>query len=336
MTLRLAQSPAEWQTPAAKYLAAPPLFDPAEGRTVREPMASGPGWWAGAPSALYDDETERFYLYYRLRKPRELGRGVNCRVAAGDDGFEFEDIWQADKEHLDSPSVEKSCITKPPDGDFRLYISFVDGETSKWRIDVIEADRPEEFDPSTRAKVFTPEELGIEGIKDPVVYHIGGLEHMIVSYAPSPSGPSAREQATMHATGDVYNTGIVKSHTGLATSEDGLSWCWEGDILSPPDEGWDAYCTRIGSVLYQPPVFLGFYDGSASVEENYEEQAGLAISYDFRCWRRTTTSGPWVTSPHGCIRYIEALPVGDAVYYYYEYTREDGSHELRANRVEVD
>ena len=40
-------------------------------------------------------------------------------------------------------------------------------------------------------------------------------------------------------------------------------------------------------------------------------------------------------SPYGCIRYVEVLPVEDALYYYYEYTREDGSHELRASRVEV-
>jgi len=326
---------ADWQRPGARFLAAPPLFDPAEGQTVREPLGSGPGWWAGAPSALYDGETKTFYLYYRLRKPRELGRGVNCRVAASQDGFSFEDIWQADKEALDSPSVEKSCITKTPEGAFRLYISFVDGETNQWRIDVMEADSPPDFDASGRTKVFAPEELGIEGIKDPVVYNIGGLHHMIVSYAPSPGAPSSEEEGTMHATGDVYNTGIVKSHTGLATSEDGLSWSWEGDILSPPDEGWDRYCTRIGSVLYQPPVFIGFYDGSASVEENYEEKAGLALSYDFRDWRRITTSGPWVMSPYGCIRYIEVVPVPDAFYYYYEYTREDGSHELRASRVEV-
>jgi len=42
-----------------------------------------------------------------------------------------------------------------------------------------------------------------------------------------------------------------------------------------------------------------------------------------------------VQSPHGCIRYIEAVPVDGAIYYYYEWTREDGSHELRVTRTEV-
>ncbi len=323
----------QWQRPASKYLAQIPLFGPEDGVTVREPLGSGSGWWAGAPSALYDEQSGRFYLYYRVRKPRELGRGVGCRIAAGEDGIVFEDIWQIDKEDLDSPSVEKSCLFKAPDGSWRLYISYVDPATNMWRIDCMIADAPDEFNPAGRRKVFVPEELGLEGIKDPMVYRIGPMYYMIVSYAPA-AAPGASDE-DKHGTADVYNTGIVKSHTGLATSGCGLNWDWQGDILSPPDEGWDRYCTRIGSILYRPPVFIGFYDGSASVEENYEEKAGLAVSYDLRNWERVTDAGPCVTSPHGCIRYVEVLPVGDALYYYYEWTRADGSHELRVTRVEV-
>lgn len=317
----------------AKYLGCPPRFDPAEGVTVREPLQPGRGWWAGAPTAYYDHATGTFYLYYRLRKPRELGRGVICRVAAGSDGLHFEDVWQASKEQLNSPSVEKSCIFRLPDDTWQLYISYVDPASNMWRIDVMEAAAPDGFDPADARPVFVPEELGLAGIKDPNVYCVGGLYHMLVSYAPNPPAVTDELRRTMHGTADVYNTGTVKSHSGLATSEDGRHWAFAGDILSPPDTGWDAYCTRLGSLLSLPPWFVGFYDGSASVAENYEEQAGLAISLDLRHWRRITTAGPWVASPHGCIRYIEALAVGDVVYYYYEYTRADGSHELRANRV---
>ena len=32
---------------------------------------------------------------------------------------------------------------------------------------------------------------------------------------------------------------------------------------------------------------------------------------------------------------VEAVPVDGAIYYYYEWTREDGSHELRVTRMEV-
>jgi len=323
----------QWQSPGAKYLAQVPLFGPEDGVTVREPLNAGPGWWAGAPSALYDHESEQFYLYYRIRKPRELGRGVACRVARSEDGIRFEDIWRIGKEDLDSPSVEKSCIFKAPDGSWRLYISYVDPETNMWRIDCMQADAPDAFDPTDRETVFLPRELGLEGIKDPMVYRIGPMYYMIVSYAPAAEGVATEEEK--HGTGDVYNTGIVKSHTGLATSGCGLNWHWQGDILSPPDEGWDRYCTRIGSILCRAPVFIGFYDGSASVEENYEEKAGLCVSYDLRNWERVTRAAPYVTSPHGCIRYVEVLEAPGGLYYYYEWTREDGSHELRVTRMEV-
>lgn len=317
---------------ARKYFGMPRPFDPEEGVVVREPLGEGKGWWAGAPTAIYDDETSKFYLYYRLRKPRELGRGVECRIAHSEDGLHFEDIWAATKEQINTPSVEKSCLVKKPDGGFRLYLSLV-GPDNKWRIEMTEAARPAEFDPSQRVVTLTPGDIQAEGVKDPVVVNIGGLWHMLVSYAPSPQQTTNELHQQMHATGDVYNTGITKSHTGLAISNDGLRWSWEGDILSPPAEGWDAYCTRIGAVLYVPPVFVGFYDGSASVVENYEEQAGLAISFDLRHWQRITTSGPFVASPYGCIRYIEALELEGNIFYYYEYTRADGSHELRGNRV---
>jgi len=320
-----------WQTAASRYLGQIPLFGREDGVTVRAPLGEGPGWWAGAPSALYDEESGRFYLYYRVRKPRELGRGVGCRIAASEDGINFEDIWEIGKGDLDSPSVEKSCLFKAEDGSWRLYISYVDPATNQWRIDCIVADAPDAFDPAARTKMLVPGELGLEGVKDPAVYRVGPMHYMIVSYAPAAgAGVSDKDK---HGTADVYNTGIVKSHTGLATSCCGLCWHWQGDIFSPRDAGWDQYCARIGSILHTGTAFLGFYDGSASVEENYEEKAGLCISYDLRNWERVTRGAPYVTSPHGCIRYVEVVPVGDALYYYYEWTRADGSHELRVTRV---
>ncbi len=326
---------ADWQTPGMKQMAQIPFFGPEDGETVREPLGSGKGWWAGAPSCVYDEESERFYLYYRLRKPRELGRGVGCRIAMSEDGVNFEDIWSLGKEDIDSPSVERSSLFRAPDGGWRLYISYVDPRTNRWRIDVMQAEAPDAFDPDARKKMITADDIGAEGVKDPAVYRIGPMYYMIVSYAPA-TAPDASEEEK-HGTADIYNTGIVKSHTGLATSGCGLNWHWQGDILSPPDEGWDSYCTRLGSIIYRAPLFIGFYDGSASVEENYEEKTGLCVSYDLRNWERVTRASEFVSSPYGCIRYVEAVPVGDdEVFYYYEWTREDGSHELRVTRVEVD
>ena len=63
-----------------------PLFDPAEGIAVRFPLNHEPGWWAGAPTATYDVTSNTFYLVYRLRQPRDQGRGIECRIAASDNG----------------------------------------------------------------------------------------------------------------------------------------------------------------------------------------------------------------------------------------------------------
>jgi len=322
-------------TAAGKHLACPPLFDPELGTTVRSPLGTGPGWWAGAPSCVYDPTDDRFYLYYRYRKPRELGRGVDCRIAASPDGLVFEDIWSATKEQINTQSMEKAALVRGQAGQWCLYMSFVDTD-GRWVVELCRADTIEHLDPTDRTRILDADDCGAEGVKDPCVYNIGGLWHMIVSYAPTPPTLADDLKATMHTTGDVYNTGTTKSHTGLATSTDGIHWAWRGDILTPPEDGWDRYCTRIGSMVYMPPVFVGFYDGSASVEDNYEEKAGLCVSTDLRHWCRTTPEGPFVLSPHAqrTIRYIEVVQRPDALFYYYEYTRPDGSHELRANRVD--
>jgi hypothetical protein len=140
----------------------------------------------------------------------------------------------------------------------------------------------------------------------------------------------------MHKTADIYNTGITKSCTGLAISPDGVSFRWVGPALSPPEDGWDAYATRITTILYSPPVFYAFYDGSRDVSENYEEKLGLAVSLDLKDFGRITTEGPLLPSPYSSrsIRYVNAVSVFGKIYYYYEMALEDRSHELRVSVVE--
>ena len=308
-----------------------PLFQPQQGTTVRTPLDSGPGWWAGAPGALHDSELKRFFVCYRLRKPRELGRGAMFRIAESRDGIAFDDVWQGTRDDLDSPSVERNALVRLPDGRFAFYISFVDPADGRWRIDVVTADHPSRFDLSTRQKVFSADDINGEGVKDPFVYHIGGVYHMIVSYAPHPEAMTDQVRDVMHATGDIYNTGTSKSCSGVATSLDGLVFTWEGDIMSPTGEGWDAYATRIGALVWTPPVFTAFYDGSHDVSQNYEERTGMAVTWDLRHYTKLTPDGPCLVSPHasGGLRYIDVLRVDGRLYYYYEMARPDGSHDLR-------
>jgi hypothetical protein len=44
-----------------------------------------------------------------------------------------------------------------------------------------------------------------------------------------------------------------------------------------------------------------------------------------------------LASPHasGALRYMDVVPVGDELYFYYEAARPDGAHELRASVVQV-
>jgi hypothetical protein len=310
------------------------LFDPDTAHTVLEPLEEGNGHWVGAPCVLYLPDEAAFYLYYRRRRPRgqEPDRGFACYVARSADGKHFEDIWSAPKDAFgESSSVEKSSLVRDSDGRFLLYVSYVDSADNRWRIDMLEADSPSGFDPATRRPVFTAADIHAEGVKDPYVINVAGLWHMIASYAPSPAVADDSAREAMHATADVYNTGIAKSSTGLAVSSDGRDWEWQGDIFAPRDRGWDSYCSRISSLVRVGQQWVACYDGSADVSENYEEQSGLAMSADLRSFVRLSMGGPVVQSCGGTrsVRYVDVVPVGDQLYFYYECARADGAHDLR-------
>ncbi len=76
------------QSQGKRHLGLPPLFNPQEGVTILEPPCNGSGYWVGAPSVIFDEEVSRFYLYYRVRKPRPV-RGGDCYIAESKDGIKF-------------------------------------------------------------------------------------------------------------------------------------------------------------------------------------------------------------------------------------------------------
>jgi hypothetical protein len=324
------------QFPAArKCYGRPLLFDPREGQTIVRPPGQGDGYWAGAPSVVYDAERARFYLYYRLRKPRPV-RGGACFVADSEDGLYFRTIWSSTKDDFGSASVERFSLIRALDGKWLLYASYVDPADSRWRIDVLEADSPSGFEVRHRRKVLTAGDVGVEGVKDPWVMIVNGLYVMLISYAVR-LPVEAAEHERMHATGDIYNTGLTLSSSALAVSGDGRHYEWVGDMFSPRPGAWDGYASRLGCLLPTAHGWLGYYDGSASVEENYEERTGLVQSLDLRHFYRLSATGPSLVSPHGrgSLRYIDAVQIEGEVWFYYECARADGSHELRLNRVKL-
>lgn len=313
-------------------------LDPEQGLVVMEPAADGAGSWIGCPGVLYEPAEERLWLTYRHRRPRgvEEDRGWRCGIGLSSDGLEFNEVWAVEKHELGTSSMERFCLAKDPVADgYLLYISYVDPADNRWRIDVVEAASPSELDVRKARPVLTAASTGTEGVKDPWVLTVGPATYLFASFASADGlNPADRERA--HAEADVYNTGLTTHPTGLATSLDGRSFTWQGEVFGV-GTAWDRYQARLSTAVRSGGAYLGLYDGSASADENYEERCGLAISHDLRQWHRLTPEVPWVTTPHatGSLRYFAAAEVGTELYLYYESARPDGSHDLRLIKKEM-
>jgi hypothetical protein len=238
----------------------------------------------------------------------------------------FDDVWEVRKEELETPSMERFCLTATSEG-FRLHMSFVDPADGRWRIDAVDASKPSAFDVATRRPVLTAATTGTEGVKDPVVVRASGGEYLFASFAAA--RPDLPPDA--HASADIYNIGATTHPTGLATQEDGRSGLtWQGEAIAV-GEGWDRYQARLSSVVPGGDHgWVGTYDGSASHHQNYEERCGLATSSDLRSWKRRTPDRPWVTRPglSGSVRYVDMHRIDGAWWFWAERTRPDGAHEL--------
>jgi hypothetical protein len=308
-----------------------PSFDPLKGSTIREPLGSGKGYWVGAPSATYVEEDQRFYLAYRLRNPREKSpsRGFQCEIAESEDGINFQTLAKITSESLPSPSIEKSALVYTEDGMFRLYISYVDPITSRWRIDLLEASHPAEFDSAKRIPVLTAEMLNSLSVKDPCVFRLAGSYYMMASYIPN---YERVDEAELLKSQDASAIGLAQVFTALLKSKDGVHFKYVRDLISPGSH-WDKLSTVGTSLAYTPPWFTIFFDGRRDASESYEGRAGLAVTSDFeRIWK-VDEFAPRFLSPNASksLRYIDVVQLPEKTIFYYEYARQDGSHELRVN-----
>jgi len=305
------------------------LIDPTQGRVVREPEGAGPGYWAGAPTIFHDDRDGAFYLCYRLRRPRGIDpdRGYVARIARSTDGVAFDDVAEVTRKDLDTLSIEKCALIRADDGRWHYFVSSVDAATGKWRIDSLVADSLDRLDPDDRQPVFTADDLGLEGVKDPWVVRTDDGYVMLYSAAT----PVETTTAASHTSADIYNTGDCRSVSGLAVSPDLETWTDEGIVFEPAPGQWDGYCARLNGAVRFGGAWWAPYDGAAGVDENYEERCGLAASADLRRWKRFSTAGPSLVSPHGSgsLRYAAPLIVAGAFFAWYEFARDDGAHDLR-------
>jgi hypothetical protein len=122
----------------------------------------------------------------------------------------------------------------------------------------------------------------------------------------------------------------------LAVSDDGLyfptiEYVFEGT----GQDNWHGRRARLGSMFKWEDGWIATWDGGRTFYDNYEEWCGLASSPDGRRFTRISAEEPWVTSPFGSVRYVFGLRVEHRIYFYYEYTREDLSHDLRVATVDI-
>lgn len=300
-------------------------FDPAEGTVIRTPPGVGYGYWVGGHKVSHDAPSGTFALFYRSRKPLEEGRGGRCAVALSSDGVTFTDVWEASAEQFDSSSIEVGHCLRHDESEWRLYISYERRVQRTWRIDVLRAGHPSEFVARERRTVLEPGHFGLSFIKDPWVIRTASGGYDLYAAVPARGGPVA--------TGNVVHIGPDDA-TVLASSEDGLYFpTIEYVFESPGGDNWHAHRSRLDSVFPFGGGWVGTFSGGRTMYDQYEEWCGLVETADRRAFTRIDTGGPWVRSPHGCVRYVWGLPVGDRIHFYYEYTRADGSHDLRVSVV---
>ena len=281
-------------------------------KTVVGPPGSGPGFWAGGPSALWHDGA--VWLAYRLRRPVDAGRGYCNVVARSSDGYTFETVAVVTSGQFGSASLERPALVVAPAGGWRLYVSCSTEGSKHWWIEMLEASSPEGLGSAGRGRIVLPGDPATAW-KDPVVsvdatgWHMWACRHDIVP---------AEEADRMDS--------------WYATSSNGRDWRLRGPALRPTPGTWDQRGTRITAVIpgtgSQP--WLAVYDGRASAEENWEERTGVAVGAgpaSFEAGRGPVTGA-------ASIRYLSpvALPDGSWLVYY-ETTRPDGPHELRVENV---
>ncbi|MCC6175366.1 MAG: hypothetical protein IT305_08710 [Chloroflexi bacterium] len=311
-----------------------PRFDPESGNVIAEPPGSGYGFWAGAPSAVYDRESGRFYCYYRARWPLGERRGGVCRIVASADpnapAEAWDVVWEATREQFGANSIERSALIRDPfSGEWRLYVSSETAQSydrvpATWKVDLLQADSIGGFEPRERRIVMDSSMYGVSHVKDPVVLVVGGEYRAYTSVAWREQHVGPDQNGLIRSRG----RGMIALHRSL----DGLDFPTAEIVAEPGSQGWGGINVRPASLVHLGPCWSMLFDEGTTRPDGYDEQTMLAVSDDGHHWRRMTPShAPWVRSKHasGSIRYVDVVLVGQTVHYFYEYARADRAHELR-------
>ena len=281
--------------------------DPGAATVVMSAPGTGPGAWAGSPSAVLADG--EIYLAYRMRTADR--RGYAVQVARSADGISFQPLISISKEDMDAESLERPALILTSEGTWRLYLSCATRGTKHWRVELLEADALDGFDPASR-RVLLPGDAA-SAVKDPVIVCRDGSWHLWASVHPL-TEPDHTDRMT----------------TEYASSPDGLAWTWHGEALRPRPGTWDARGARVAAVRFTPDGIAAYYDGRATAEQNCEERTGVAAGTTPESLG-ALGDGPVAESPAPGLglRYLTIVDLGDGrERLYYELTNATGSHDL--------
>ena len=138
-----------------------------------------------------------------------------------------------------------------------MYVCCATPESKHWWIEAIDADDPSGLPTGERTVVFPGSDA--LAVKDPIVeVDAAGAWRAWICCHPL-TEPGQEDRMT----------------TAYATSADGLSWDWQGDVLCPTPGAWDQRGARMTTVVSSAPLVV-LYDGRASAEDNWFEQTGIA------------------------------------------------------------